>query len=283
MSFSFDNPVFHDDNLVRYKLVKSHPTELPDNWLFLPGGPGADSSCYKSLIEALSVLENVWLIDFPGNGDNMPDGIDANYDFDSWQDLLIPAVKRFKNPILVGHSFGGMLPLLLPELENLLSGFIILNSAPKLWLSERQNQLKANNIMTYSEPGGKFRENPTLETFRTALLANAHCHFPKESLTAGKKMFEQLPFNYKAMLWWLQKAPAINFDAKWIPPNVPTLIMNGTQDFIVPSIMFEKDRRFHRHNIEIRTIQNAGHFVWYDNMAIVQEAFNSFVSKEKQK
>lgn len=277
MTPNLQDTLLHDDNFVRYRLVKSHLTDTPHNWLFLPGGPGADSSCFTSLMENLDVSGNFWLIDFPGNGDNLPHGLEANYDFDSWQDLLIPAIKRFKNPILVGHSFGGMLPLLLPELENILSGFVVLNSAPKLWLNETQNQLKANNIVTTSEPGKKFRDNPTLETFRAALLANAHCHFPAISLAEGKKMFERLPFNYKAMLWWLTKAPDINYDAKWIPQSIPTLVMSGCQDFIVPSVMFERDERFHRNNIMIKTIQNAGHFVWLDNMPGVNEAFTSLL------
>ncbi len=277
MSSNLQNSVFHDVNLVRYRLAKSYSNDSSFNWLFLPGGPGADSSCFQNLIEQLDVPGKFWLIDFPGNGDNMPHGNEATYDFNSWQDLLIPAIKQFENPILVGHSFGGMLPLLLPELENILSGFIILNAAPKLWLSEAQDLLKTHNIVTFSEPGKRFRGNPTLEAFRAALLANAHCHFPANSIEAGRKMFEQLPFNYQAMLWWLEKAPAINFDATWIPQSVPTLVMSGSHDYIVPSIMFEQDPRFHRGNIEINTIPNAGHFVWFDNMALVKKTFNSFI------
>lgn len=270
---------FYDENFVRYRLVKSPPaSNKPYNWLFLPGGPGADSCYYLTLIEHLDDLGNFWLIDFPANGDNTQNHNEADYDFNLWENYLIPAIQRFEKPILVGQSFGGMFPLLFPKLEEILSGFIILNSAPRLWLAEAINYARENNISTVSEAGIKFREYPTQETFKAALLANAHCHFPAKSIEAGKKMFEQLPFNYRAMLWWIKKVQDVNYDAKWIPQHVPTLIMGGTKDYVVPCSIFETDKRFHRNNIEIKTLHDAGHFLWLDQMAIVKEVFNSFIS-----
>jgi hypothetical protein len=37
------------------------------------------------------------------------------------------------------------------------------------------------------------------------------------------------------------------------------------------------DKRFHRGNIQIKTLQNAGHFLWIDQMPIVKAAFKSFI------
>lgn len=272
-----NNPTtsFHDDYFTRYRLVKSNAAKNSYNWLFLPGGPGADSCYFLSLINKLDAPGNFWLIDFPVNGNNKQT-TETNYDFDQWENCLLPAVQRFENPLLVGHSFGGMFPLLFPDLEKILKGFILLNAAPKLWLNEAANYAKENNVSTLSEAGKKFRENPTEETFRAALLANAHCHFPPMSINTGKKMFEQIPFNYRAMLWWIKKAQEINFDAQWIPQDVPTLIMGGTQDFIVPCRVFEVDKRFHRQNIKIETLKNAGHFLWIEQMAMVKSLFNAF-------
>lgn len=269
---------FYDESFTRYRLVKSNAAKSSYNWLFLPGGPGADSSYYVSLINKLDVPGNFWLIDFPANGNNTQDPIEIDYDFDQWENCLIPAIQRFENPILVGHSFGGMFPLLFPDLEKILKGFILLNAASKLWLSEAANYAKENNVSMRSEAGIKFRENPTEETFRAALLANAHCHFPPMSINPGKKMLEQIPFNYRAMLWWIKKAQEINFDAQWIPQEVPTLIMRGTQDFIVPCRVFEEDKRFQRKNIKIETLENAGHFLWVEQMASVKRFIHDLIS-----
>lgn len=171
--------------------------------MFLPGGPGADSYYYLSLIEHLDYPGNFWLIDFPANGNNTSNDISIDYDFNLWENYFLSAIQRFENPILVGQSFGGMFPLLFPQLEDILSGFIIFNSAPTLWFEAATAYAKENNISTMSESGIKFRENPTPETFRAALLANAH----------------------------------------------------------------------------FKTMQNAGHFLWIDQMDLVKDAIDSFLNE----
>lgn len=263
----------YNEHWVRYQLVKSLASSTTCNWLFLPGGAGADSCYYLSLIEELEVPGQYWLLDLPANGSNLPPAVCFDYNFDLWESYFVSAIQRFENPILVGHSFGGMFPLLFPELENILQGLVILNSAPRLWLTEAENHAKANQIHMTTEAGARFRVKPSPETFREALLANAHCHFPGSSLERGKKMFEQLPFNYLAMLWWGKKAQEINFDAKWIPQKVPTLIMGGVRDFIIPCSLFEADRRFQRANIKIKSVPDAGHFLWLEQPTMVKKAF----------
>src|SRR5579872_4750141 len=104
------NNYLFDQHGVRYTFVSSCPG-APFNWLFLPGGPGGDSSYFYEFSKSLSLPGSTWLIDFPGNGTN--DCQDINYD--SWFELLVPTLKRFDNTVLIGHSFGGMFPLLFKE------------------------------------------------------------------------------------------------------------------------------------------------------------------------
>ena len=122
----------YDENHVRYELYHTGEGK-PFNWLFFSGGPGADSSYFHALVDELKLPGNVWLVDLPGNGTNIPHQPE---DFDKWFSLFPTIIKKFTNPVLVGHSFGGMFPLLFPELEHSLKGFVILNSAPSLWLEE---------------------------------------------------------------------------------------------------------------------------------------------------
>jgi pimeloyl-ACP methyl ester carboxylesterase len=136
---------FYDENYVRFRLAKTNQGTNFYNWLFLPGGPGADSSYYLSLIEELDMAGNFWLIDFPANGSNLQNPGDSDYNFDLWEDYFIPAINRFENPILVGQSFGGMFPLLFPILETILKGFVILSSAPRLWFDDAARYAKENN------------------------------------------------------------------------------------------------------------------------------------------
>jgi pimeloyl-ACP methyl ester carboxylesterase len=117
----------YDLDQVRYELYQTNEG-MNYNWLFFPGGAGLDSSYLRSLVDELNLPGNIWLIDLPGNGGNIQDSFSENYD--RWIEIYSRIFGQFDNPILVGHSFGGMFPLLFSELETHLKGFIILNSAP---------------------------------------------------------------------------------------------------------------------------------------------------------
>lgn len=129
-------PYIFDDNHIRYQLVSHKKTENEElNWLFIPGGPGLDSSSLLGLAQLADLPGKTWLIDLPGNGSNRIEH-SSDYNYDQWFELIVPMVKRFKNPIIVGVSFGGVISLLTPELENHLKGFIVLNSSLNLWLED---------------------------------------------------------------------------------------------------------------------------------------------------
>lgn len=273
------NKYLYDRNKVRYQLAKSNPGSSFYNWLFLPGGPGADSSYFLNLINQLDMSGNFWLIDFPGNGNHISDEIPADLNFDTWDEYFIPAIQQFENPILVGHSFGGMYPLLFPELENILNGFIVLNSAPSLWLEEAAKCASEKNIPILIEPLEIFQNNPNQETFKEAILACAPYYFPAHNLENGIKLLNQLAINYHASAWWLNRASSTNFNAKWIPENIPTLIVGASDDCITPISIFERDKRFSRKNISIELIQDAGHFPWLEQIDVVTGKFKSFFDK----
>lgn len=55
----------YDRDQVRYELYQTNEGKNY-NWLFFPGGPGADSSYLRSLVDGLQLPGNVWLTDLPG-------------------------------------------------------------------------------------------------------------------------------------------------------------------------------------------------------------------------
>ena len=81
----------YDSNHTRYELYQSNGGD-PYNWVFLPGGPGVDSSYFRSLVDILDLPGNVWLVDFPENGDNV-NGTSEEYDFDKWLDIFVPYLE----------------------------------------------------------------------------------------------------------------------------------------------------------------------------------------------
>ncbi|MCB1114285.1 MAG: alpha/beta hydrolase [Chlamydiia bacterium] len=260
----------YDENNVRYQLVKETPAKAL-NWLFIPGGPGGDSSYLKSLVDILPLEGKVWLIDLPGNGSNENDSFGD--DFDRWIDIFPEVIERFENPVIVGHSFGGMFPLMFPELEKKLKGFVILNSAPSLWMEEAVKYAGQFDLPDISESMQAFVQEPCQKTFDRALDACMPYYFPKETLDLGRSLLKPIPFRYQPAVWWQTKAVELNFSAKWVPEKVPTRIVSGKYDCITPHTLFDKDKRFKRDNIEYSHFDNAGHVPWLENPEGVKQVF----------
>ena len=129
----------------RLTLAKSNPGK--ENWLFLAGGPGADSEYFIELVELLNLPGNIWLVDLPENGGNrLGDNYDEHYDFAFWEQAFKHVLKSFNNVILVGHSFSGIYPLLFPEIENDLIGLVILNSASRPWIENALSMAQEKNL-----------------------------------------------------------------------------------------------------------------------------------------
>ena len=262
---------FDKDKEVRYTLVSTNGRK-PLNWILVPGGPGCDSSFYLDLVKLLDLPGNTWFLDLPGNGSNNP----QKDNFDNWFSLFVPAIKGFTNPVIIGSSFGGMFPLLFDELENILKGLVIISSAPCLWLDPAIKAAKERNLPSFSKDLDAFAENPNQETFEKALNACMPYYFTPTSLDEGRKLFENTPFSYKPALWWIQTAVKMSFNAKWVPEQVKTLIIGGDHDVMTPFSLFQNDKRFHRENIKMKLINDAGHCPWIEKPAEVLELIKDF-------
>lgn len=265
----------YDQNGVRYQLVNNNSLDNK-NWLFIPGGPGCDSSSLFDLTQILDLPGKSWLIDFPGNGSNT-EGIPKDYAYDQWFDFFMPMIKRFENPIVVGFSFGGMITLLTPELENYLKGVVLLSSAPNLWLEEAAVCAKKYNLPDFSPQLEQFNLNPSEETCKQLLNVFASYYFyKKETFEKGRQLLLSTPFAFPPASWWMNRVGSIGYTATWIPKTIPTLIIGNEFDYMTPFEIFKNDHRFLRSNIEFVEIKGAGHFNWVDNPEEVKAAFQNY-------
>jgi pimeloyl-ACP methyl ester carboxylesterase len=271
------NNYLYDSNNIRCNLIQTNGAKAI-NWLFVPGGAGIDSRYLKGLVANLELPGNVWLIDLPGNGDHTLN-VDPNYDYDLWFDIFKDLVERFDNPVLVGHSFGGMLGLLIPELENKLLGFVALNSSPSLWMEVAAKAAKEVNKPDLTQEMTAFVQNPCQDTFATALEACFPYYFHATGIQQGAALFADLPFPYKAAVWCQNKLVGMNYSAKWFPKTLPMLIVSGTEDYICHYSLFKNDVRFQGSNVTFKLIAGAGHFPWLEQPHEVSKAFAEFINK----
>jgi hypothetical protein len=124
-----------------------------------------------------------------------------------------------------------MFPLLFPHLENILKGMILLAVSPRLWTkvaaTEGAEELNTSDRKAAMAALAVFTANPSQETFQQALDAGMSCYFCSDFLEQGRKLLASTPFPYQASTWWQNKAAEIDYNAQWIPEQIPTLIING--------------------------------------------------------
>ena len=269
------NRYLWDENGVRYQLVKSKGIDRKFfNWLFFPGGPGVDSCYLTSLTDTLDLPGNVWHIDFPNNGDNLIKDKDIQ-DFDAWSSrYLLPIIKHFSNPVFVGHSFGGMIPLTNPLIEEPLKGLVLISSAPGVWLEASAKKAKEMNLPDLGGFFAAYMNNPSAKFLETNKVMYQY-YFTPSKQKEGAELLDEVPANVYGPRWWMPKAQNMKYPA-WIPQNLPCLIIGGELDACTPFFMFEEDKRFHGNNILMKKIKGAAHFPWIENKEEVASAFQAF-------
>ncbi|VVC77225.1 2-succinyl-6-hydroxy-2, 4-cyclohexadiene-1-carboxylate synthase [Aquicella siphonis] len=242
------------------------------NWIFLPGGPGLGSESLRGLTQILKMPGMIWHLDLPGDGSNTK----TDSGFSHWSRALVEAVKALPNVILAAHSTGGMYALSTPALSRLLTGLVLMDTAPDASWQNRFMQFAVNHpIDGITELQKKYIKKPSNALLKQITVASAPYSFTKRGLRKGVALFKSLPFNYKACEWSAKHFDS-TYRAKWVPDNMPVLIFAGAKDRIIPLDFFIASKKFQRKNIVFLRIKDAGHYPWIENPGQVAEAFNQY-------
>lgn len=248
------------------------------HWLFLPGGPGLGS---EALVDLTQTLKNripgvIWHVDLPNDGSNLVN----KKILDEWKPALLEAVKAFDQVILVAHSSLSMYVQTVPELETILQGLVLLSSAPDTaWQIQFAEYCEAHPHSLINAAQQKYIDSPSNENLRTLLIHSAqYCFNTERTIEAGKALLRQLPINYAANEWSAQHFDSA-YQTKWVPQALPTLIATGSEDHITPLSFFKNNSNYHRDNILIREISDAGHYPWFENPEAIVDAFQEFYRK----
>lgn len=260
----------------RLQLIKE-TSNASFNWLFLPGGPGLGSQSLNPLTQLLDLPGTMWNLDLPGDGSNLiKEDDDA---LSRWSEALTEAVASFDNVILVAHSTGGMYALATDALENLLTGLVLMDSAPDaLWQINFMNHVIHHPIAEMEKLQNIYQQNPNNELLKQIVICSVPYLFTPEGLTKDLSFLNTLPYNFRSCDWSAQHFDS-TYKAKWIPKNIHTLIFAGEKDCITPIDLFKNSGEFQNPNILIRTIKDAGHFPWIEQPKAVKKLFEEYYQR----
>lgn len=255
---------------VRLRRRRTGPGDF--NWLLLPGGPGIGSESLHELADILDVPGSVWMVDLPGDGSNRtPPGAPADV-FSVWPRVVVEAARALPNPVFVGHSTGGMYLLDTPELERVLKGLALVDTAPDAaWLERFGAMAQANPIAEVDAATAIYEADRRDENIAAVAVASAPWNFTPAGVEAGRELLGRMPYNSAAVDWSDQNFDQV-YRARWWPERIPVLRVAGAQDRIVWQGGWAEPR-FQTPNVIDRTIDGAGHFPWIENPAAVREAF----------
>lgn len=260
----------------RLQLVRTNK-DANFNWLFLAGGPGLGSESLDPLIQLLHLPGNVWKLDLPGDGSNITDD-DSHY-FSNWSAALYEAASALSHVILVAHSTGGMYTLATPELKQILTGLVLMDSAPDAsWLQHFMKMATENPLPGIEKLYNTYTENPDNDLLKKITVLSVPYCFTKAGLQKDLSFLESLPYNFRTCNWSARYFDNI-YQAKWIPDNIPVLVFAGEEDRITPISLFMESTDFQRPNIVIRTIKQAAHFPWIENPQDVITVFQEYIER----
>jgi pimeloyl-ACP methyl ester carboxylesterase len=260
----------------RLQLIRSTPG-ANFNWIFLAGGPGLGSESLDPLTQLLNLPGAMWNLDLPGDGSNLTSD-DQQY-FSHWSEALVESINALENVILVAHSTGGMYALATPALQKILTGLVLMDSAPDAsWQQLFMEAVKQNPIPEVEHLHKLYAENPNNEILKKLTVLSVPYLFTKVGLKKNLSFLESLPYNFMICEWSAQHFDQ-SYKAKWIPKNMPTLIFAGEEDSVTPINLFTKSNDFQDQNILIRKIKDAAHFPWIENPEEVVAVFEEFYQK----
>ncbi|MCI8588127.1 MAG: alpha/beta hydrolase [Bacilli bacterium] len=217
--------------------------------IILPGW-GDTRPTFDTLIQSLSLISTVYILDYPGFGKTeFPEHSMTIYDYADMIHNWIEALE-IKDPVFIGHSFGGRLSILLSGYYHYpYSNFILIDSAGirpkktlKSWIHSKWYQLQKK--LGIFLPASK-REKYLKKLFQKYASPDYQALPPNMRKTFQNVVNTDLSYYLKEMqarvlLIWGEKDPSTPLsDAKKMEKEIP--------------------------NSELVVLKNLGHFPYLEN------------------
>jgi pimeloyl-ACP methyl ester carboxylesterase len=241
-----------NDLIVNYQKIGSGDADF----IFLHGW-GCDLNIFNKLIQKIDKNKyTIYVLDFPAFGKSqMPKDVYGAGEYARFLKEFINKLE-IKNPIILGHSFGGRVAIKFASDYPDITGKLILTGSEGI-----KKDLK-KSYLVIAKVGKLFFSLPFLKKYKNRILEKIGA---KDLAQSGEreKIFRKVVNE------------DLRDDAKKI--DAPTLLIYGINDKETP---IEYGEIFNKliPNSKLEIIKNAGHYVFLDQEEKFLEKVNSFLS-----
>jgi pimeloyl-ACP methyl ester carboxylesterase len=219
------------------KFDKSLPTVL------MIHGAGQSVSTWKFQLHLFRNHPNFNLIalDLPGHGGSGGEGFRS---VNEYKDFLVEFIDSLKNIILIGHSMGGGVAMLLAlEHPEIIKACVLVATGAKLSVAEQTLEAVKNNYEAFCEvsPDRMFAENS-----------------PQELKQEFKKGL--LDISPEVCYWDLAACNEFNIMDDVEKISVPTLIISADKDLLTP-VKYGEYLHQQIYGSQFYIIKDSGHFI----------------------
>jgi pimeloyl-ACP methyl ester carboxylesterase len=234
---------------------------LPELYCIHGGmGLGSDSLIGLSL---LSDIFDLIFIDLRGCGDSEK-AQDEQYDLRDFTNDIIEIVKTVSKDGprgIFGHSLGGMVAIDLLSHSNLFQFSILANTAMNdKWRPASSEAVQNMNDANLKNVLERYGQNPSDKTIQELATSYGPIYFPELEKINAKEIMNNFHYRNDASSYTSEKVyPGMNLSADVEQISIPTLVIAGNMDVVVPPTC-QEELAGHLKKSTLVNIKDAGHF-----------------------
>lgn len=257
------------------KLIRQSHSKT--NIVFVPGGPGLGPISFIPVSEFIDSA-NIYYY-YPSGTDEKEMG-DQDFSYSAQLKELESEIKKINNPIIVGHSFGGIIATdLAIQSPNLIQSLICIATpfSKKVFeaASDVFSKVQYPESSTVNE---KFENDPTNENYKEWFSFYGDLYFAKANVNSGKKMILEDSACAKSYLSARNESATKESLLSAIKKvQIDKLFILGKEDKLLPPALLIKDAE--AGDFRNKTIEDAGHFVHFDQPKKVANVINEFIKE----
>ncbi len=237
--------------------------------LLIGGGPGMDPEYLLPMIQEIKGFGEIWAFSPP-----LP--LTEEAVLDTWTLGLTQAVDKLKAPVIVGHSFGGMLALQAGIRAPACKGLILISTFPDSgWQKHTSEAVKRADPAMWAEAEQAWNELGDNSALARLFAAWSPFYFTEPNVAKGGQWLSQL--SYSAATYRFGPRFFEKYRPKLDLESTPTLAVTGEHDQITPITGFQGPEFSLLKKFYLREIAETGHFPWFERPESVRVALQAFV------